>query len=873
MEMTADKKYKRRMAKAGISFTVVLVLAILIEMQITWVLTKNGAEKSTILLLNQIETILNDNEKDEKERTEELKDTYIAYARSVAYILDATPELIEDIDELDKIAELQQIDEIHIFNETGTIIAGTVPAYYGYSFDSGEQMGYFKPMLEDKTLAMCQDVTPNTAEGKSMMYAIVWNQDGTYMIQVGIEPKRLLEELKENDISNVISNIPITEGFDIYVIDTGKGEIAATTNKNDISNVSLSECAKKIGKNGSDSGNGIIKWNGMLYYCSYRPINDYIVAVAYNMNNSNVSMIVSLVIISLYLLIAETGILKFISKFYKSEEKQKVLNENLEKANRDQEEQLSKITALNETLTEDEGIIKAAGHGIWRCPIDADGHVCGMIGNEQWKIIYGAEDRKMTPEENLEYFVNGLVDKAGDPRNYDYSDFRQGEVVSMTFAWNHPKKGVIYVEISSAMHTMSDGTIQISGYAADVTEEAVSKQKWEEELIEASNKAETANLAKTAFLFNMSHDIRTPLNAIIGYTDLIEKHYDDKEKCMDYLHKTQQANKFLLSLINDVLEMARIESGKENMDESVCPVGSIAEEAAEIFRNQIEKKGITFESHIETKTKWAFYDKTKVSKIYLNILSNAFKYTSAGGKITMRVNELACDRPGYILMKAVFSDTGRGMSKEFLPHLFESFSREQTSTESRQQGTGLGMTIVKSIIDFIGGTIDVESELGKGTTFTVTYPLKTEGAEPAQTMESNNTEAADFSGKRILLAEDNDFNAEIAVEILSEAGFEVERAADGVICVDMLKKAPEHYYDVILMDVQMPNMDGYTATRTIRALDNPVLDKIPIIAMTANAFDEDKKNALEAGMNGHLTKPIDVSKLMETLAEFMRLSQ
>ncbi len=400
------------------------------------------------------------------------------------------------------------------------------------------------------------------------------------------------------------------------------------------------------------------------------------------------------------------------------------------------------------------------------------------------------------------------------------------------------------------------------------------------DVTEAHDKADTkaqleianaSSAAKSAFLFNMSHDIRTPMNAIIGFTELLDKHLDDKELARSYIKKIQSSNDFLLSLINNVLEMARIESGKTTFDETYWNAKAFNDTLFSLFDSQMAEKGIEFTRTIDVEHTEVICDATKLREIFLNILSNALKYTPAGGKVTMRLKEIPSDRPGYAMYRTEIEDTGIGMSEDFLPHMFDEFTRERSSTESRVSGTGLGMAIVKKLVDFLDGTIEVESQIGKGTKFTVTLPHRiASNSDNIQHINKNSDiDTEKFKGKRILLAEDNELNAEIAVTILKEAGFSVEHAEDGIICVDMLEKAEPNYYDLVLMDIQMPNMDGYKATQTIRQFSDKDKASIPVIAMTANAFEEDKQNAYRAGMNGHIAKPINVNELMATLGRLL----
>ena len=389
----------------------------------------------------------------------------------------------------------------------------------------------------------------------------------------------------------------------------------------------------------------------------------------------------------------------------------------------------------------------------------------------------------------------------------------------------------------------------------------------------ALKKAEDASLAKTQFLHNMSHDIRTPMNAILGYAHLMEDELKEKDlsKVSDYLNKLQKSGNILLSIINNVLDMARIESGHMEVDENYADIFEVRQRLFEIFEDEAKKKNIHLQYNIHLEHNHVLTDVTKVEEIFVNILSNALKYTPSGGSVIFDVNELPCDDSGYMIVKTSVSDTGIGMSQEYMDKIFESFSRERSTTTSGVSGTGLGMAIVKKYVDLLGGTIDVKSELGKGSTFIVTLKHKIAG-EYYYVVEKNENHILDngiLKDKHILLAEDNDLNAEIAATILERAGLKVERVMDGVECVNKIMEMPANTYDVILMDIQMPEMDGYKATRAIRSLKDKAKARIPIVAMTANAFEEDKRNALDAGMDGHIAKPIDIEDLFVLLTDIM----
>ena len=399
-------------------------------------------------------------------------------------------------------------------------------------------------------------------------------------------------------------------------------------------------------------------------------------------------------------------------------------------------------------------------------------------------------------------------------------------------------------------------------------------KKLNDKLEIALKKAEAASLAKTRFLNNMSHDIRTPMNAILGYAQLMEDELRGKDlpEISEYLKKLQQSGNLLLPIINNVLDMARIESGKMEIDESYGRIEDIRQTLFEIFGDEAKKKNITLHYTINVEHQHILTDTTKVKEIFVNILSNAIKYTPSGGSVMINVDELVCDEPGYMIVRTSVSDTGIGMSEEYLTKIFDAFTRERNTTKSKITGSGLGMSIVKKYVDLLGGTIDVESEPGKDSTFTVTlkHRIADESYYVKKRDESSGTASEFLQGRNILLAEDNDLNAEIAEEILQRAGLKTERVEDGIQCVNKITKMPAGTYDMILMDIQMPNMDGYKATQAIRHLPDKDKACIPIVAMTANAFEEDKRDAIAAGMNGHIAKPIQIDKLLSMLAEVLR---
>ena len=399
-------------------------------------------------------------------------------------------------------------------------------------------------------------------------------------------------------------------------------------------------------------------------------------------------------------------------------------------------------------------------------------------------------------------------------------------------------------------------------------------QKLNDKLEIALKKAEAASLAKTRFLNNMSHDIRTPMNAILGYAQLMEDELKGKDlpETSEHLKKLQQSGNLLLAIINNVLDMARIESGRMEIDENYGRIEDIRQTLFELFDDEAKKKNIVLHYTINVEHDHVLTDTTKVKEIFVNILSNAIKYTPFGGSVMMNVDELPCDEPGYMIVRTRVSDTGIGMSQDYLTKIFDAFTRERNTTKSKITGTGLGMSIVKKYVDLLGGTIEVESELGKGSTFTVTLKHRIADESYYVKKHAENPESCSeiLEGRNILLAEDNDLNAEIAEAILERAGLKTERVEDGIQCVNRIMQMPVGTYDVILMDIQMPKMDGYKATQEIRNLPDKDKACIPIIAMTANAFEEDKREAIAAGMNEHIAKPVQADKLLSILSEVIR---
>lgn len=733
------------------------------------------ARRNALQIFDQIDQILEENSRELEQLRQEYADMCLNDARTVAYILEHNPEVQDDLEELKKIAVIAQVDEIHIFDKSGTIVGGTHPEYYGFSFDSGEQLGFFKPLLTDHSLKLVQDISPNTAEGKLVQYSALWSEDRSFILQIGMYPSTVERFTEKCELSYVFSLLRTGIDSNLYAVDPGTGNVIGATFVADVGK-NISELGFRLEQ--MEPGEPFFEEvNQVRSYCMAEKIDGSYVVWTTPLSDFAGTLLVS----SLQLLVG---------------------------------------LVLIATI-----LVYAVGRITGRSVIDKIGQI-----NEKLRAIQGGD---LTTR----FYIGGSQE---------------------------------FLELSAHINSMVDSLLRNSEQlemSAKIKSQNEELEEQRKQLKAALEQAKKANKAKSEFLFNMSHDIRTPMNAILGFTNFALES-EDPETQREYLKNIDVSAKQLLDLVNNILELSKIENRKVMLEEGLVNVKENCSRLCKIFENDLRQRNLDFSMETEIAHPYLYVDAIHYSQIFLNLVSNAVKYTPDGGKVTVSVREKPGDVPGTCVMETVVQDNGIGMSEDFLAQAFESFARERTSTVSGVQGTGLGLTIVKELVDLMKGTIQIESRQGQGTRVTVRLPHRL-GAAPVEEKCTAGDDGC-FQGLRILLAEDIDINAVIATKLLTSRGCIVDRAKDGVECVDMLLKAEAGHYALVLMDIQMPNMNGYQATQTIRAFDDTKKAAIPILALTANAFKEDCEKAAEMGMNGHVAKPLDASKLFQAIREVLK---
>ena len=626
---------------------------------------------------------------------------------------------------------------------------------------------------------------------------------------------------ENSEITDFIEKMPFTETVTLYIFDREVDFFVPI-------------------KGGSgERVSGVEKLDGEWNYTVAEDYKDYKMVAAYPVNtaNSNVPVMTGILLISFLLAM---GILNIVMR--------KSIGE-LEDAN---------------------SIIANAGFGTWYITL-AEKQKPKMFANPMMQEALGIEGKNLTEEEIYEFWHSRIPEEELPSVEASVQEMLEGKVSENTYRWEHPEKGIIYVRCGGAAYKMEGKKQILGGYHGDVTKLVLEERNRQQELKKAKEAAERANVAKTSFLSRMSHDIRTPLNGIIGLLKIDEQHADNRELVDANREKIRVSADHLQSLINDVLQMSKLENGEFNLEYEALDLNQLSRDVLTIVEMRAAETGITLEygkDSDEVKYPYVYGSALHLRQIFVNVYSNAIKYNHVGGRI-MTHFKLLGQEGDQVRYEWQISDTGIGMKPEFLEHIFEPFAQERTDARSIYRGTGLGMAIVKSLIDRMGGTIEVTSEEGVGSTFRIKLSFRIAAKEELIEKKERLKEGS-VEGLHLLMAEDNELNAEIAKLQLEEAGAEVTVVKDGQQAVELFEKLPAATFDAILMDIMMPVMDGLSATRAIRALEREDAGEIPIIAMTANAFEEDEKKSLEAGMNAHLSKPLKIELVVATIADLVK---
>ena len=626
---------------------------------------------------------------------------------------------------------------------------------------------------------------------------------------------------ENSEITDFIEKMPFTETVTLYIFDREVDFFVPI-------------------KGGSgERVSGVEKLDGEWNYTVAEVYKDYKMVVAYPVNtaNSNVPVMAGILLISFLLAV---GILNIVMR--------------------------KSIGELEDTNS----IIANAGFGTWYITL-AEKQKPKMFANPMMQEALGIEGKNLTEEEIYEFWHSRIPEEELPSVEASVQEMLEGKVSENTYRWEHPEKGIIYVRCGGAAYKMEGKKQILGGYHGDVTKLVLEERNRQQELKKAKKAAERANVAKTSFLSRMSHDIRTPLNGIIGLLKIDEQHADNRELVDANREKIRVSAEYLLSLINDVLQMSKLENGEFNLEYEALDLNQLSRDVLTIVEMRAAEAGITLEygkDSDEVKYPYVYGSALHLRQIFVNVYSNAIKYNHVGGRI-MTHFKLLGQEGDQVRYEWQISDTGIGMKPEFLEHIFEPFAQERTDARSIYRGTGLGMTIVKSLIDRMGGTIEVTSEEGVGSTFRIELSFRIAAKEELIEKKERLKEGS-VEGLHLLMAEDNELNAEIAKLQLEEAGAEVTVVKDGQQAVELFEKLPAATFDAILMDIMMPVMDGLSATRAIRALEREDAGEIPIIAMTANAFEEDEKKSLEAGMNAHLSKPLKIELVVATIADLVK---
>lgn len=824
----------------AVSFFLLLALETLLQYDHNRIISYN----TTGAMVTNIQEIVAKNEESIETLSDTLKDEYKARVKSAAYALSLSQQKFS-VEDYRSLAQAMGFDEVHVFNQYGCIVDGSEPKYWGMSFSSGEQMSYFLPMLSDYELVMCQDMTPNTAEEKPMMYAICWLPDHTRLLQVGVTPERLLAEIEKSQSATLVPQISfIEDGILVCVVNSTTRALVTASDSTIVTgeNTHFDEIFRPLLNSGKAQYRSSIA--GVPYYISAAEFGGYYIAAAQSLPQANQGLKSSTIILALALLVS-IGLIGFVQhRFAGIEAGQQAL-----------------VQKSNEALAENNDIIACANIGIWHI-ILFEGEKPRMKANPKMRELLALPEEITDEAEIYQFWYSRIPPEALESVTASTSQMIAGEKSENTYLWNHPTLGLQYVRCGGTALSVECRGYILRGYHYNVNAEILQERRHEQEMAQALRDAEQASVAKTTFLNHMSHDIRTPMNAIIGYTNIAKKQNRDAAVAAA-LDKISSSSDHLLSLINDVLDISRIESGKARFVPAPVDLRRVVEDILAIARGNLDGRELTLTEDCNISFPYVSTDALRIREIIINLLGNSIKFTPDGGTVSFRLETLP--QGEQVLTRITVSDTGIGMSPEFLTHIFEEFSQENSDARTQYKGTGLGMPIVKRYLDLMGGTIQIESQKGVGTTFHVAIPMERvkESDIPAAAPPSENVQ---LRGMRVLLAEDNDLNAEIARNLLEELGMQVTHVSDGEQAVEVYLAHPENF-DVILMDIMMPVLNGYQATQQIRQQGGAAGRTVPIIAMTANTFAEDIQAARDACMDGHISKPIHPQSIKEALAD------
>lgn len=846
--------------------TVTLVLVVLFLVVIFYIQAVNErrqAYMSAIETFFQIEQVLGENKEELADLKQVYRETCLHNAEAIAYIIEESPSVLDSLEELKRIATMIEVDEIHIFDVSGRIFSGTHPLYYGYTFDSGEQMSFFKPMLEDKTLRLVQDITPNTAEKKMMQYSALWSRDGEFIVQVGMEPVNVLKVTEKNELSYIFSLLRVNSEANYYAVRKEDGKIAGSTDLSCVEKDSL-EIGLNL-KTIADNDNGFYgDVNGIKSYCVFMESGENYIGRVISCKDMYQRVPSTMVWIA-FCLIAAAVILYYVVTCYMNRYVVGGIHSINEKLNIISQGNLDEVIDIQSSaeFAELSRYINQMKQSI----LDNRRKITYIIGKTKMPIGVYEYNHYMKRVSISEHVPDILGLKAGEYEHLssDYRvfqefiiDLRRNIVDDESCVYSCRER---YVKLEEAEHGGD-----VFGVIIDVTQEILKRKKAEDE-----------REAKSRFFSNMSHEIRTPINAVLGMNEMILREASDRQ-ILTYAANIKSSGKMLLFLINDILDISKIESGKMEIIPVEYETPALIMDLWNVIYLRAEEKGLEFFVELdETLPRVLYGDDVRMKQIVTNLLTNAVKYTPQGS-VRLRI---AYERQNddELLLKISVEDTGIGIRKEDMGGLFESFQRLDEEKNRNIEGTGLGMNITMSLLKMMGGDMKVESEYQKGSVFTVIIPQKIVNSEPAGSFQRIQEKNAQYDGSRqdsftapegrVLVVDDNAMNLTVFKALLKRTKLQTVTAESGKQCLEYMQKQNFH---IIFMDHMMPEMDGIETLHEIKKLaqhtDFPNKDT-PVVALTANAVSGAKEMYLAEGFAEFLTKPVNAELLEHTICKYL----